>query len=191
MKKLLSELVGGVSHLQAPVKAEVLCRELCGVMARRRGKPIEFRTSSFPPGTASGLWISLGDHDLVVVEERTQPVHQIVITGHELRHMDQGHCSRHVIQGAAATRLLSHEPDLAATVESILSVAGRHSPVVAESESAEDEYVEHEKDAETFGILLATRVGLMLDGAADGEPEAHDLLADRIQMAFGYRSPRG
>ncbi|MFJ8085237.1 toxin-antitoxin system, toxin component [Streptomyces sp. NPDC096205] len=188
MKKLLSELVDGVSHLQAPVKAEVLCRELCGVMARRRGKPIEFRTSSFPPGTASGLWISLGDRDLVVVEKRTQPVHQIVITGHELRHMDQGHCSRHLVQGAAATRLLSHEPDLAATVEAILSVAGRHSPIVADqSGSPEDEYVEHEKDAERFGILLATRVGLMLDG----EPEAHDPLADRIQMAFGYRSPRG
>ncbi|MFI7322768.1 toxin-antitoxin system, toxin component [Streptomyces venezuelae] len=190
-RALLRELVEGVSHLQAPVEADELCRALCTTMARRRNREIEFRTSSFPPGTASGLWLDLGVRDVVVVEERTAPVQKVVITGHELRHMDQGHCSRHVIQGNVATRLFSYDTDLQATVNAVLAVTGHPAPATgAHRKTAVREHARHESDADHFGLLLASRVRPKLNGASCHRAVPGDLIADRIETALGYHGPR-
>lgn len=85
-------------------------------MSEHRGRRVDFRMASFPPGTASGLWLDMADRDLVVIEERTAPDHQLVILGHELWHMKAGHCSHHVDGAAVAARLLSDEADIAETV---------------------------------------------------------------------------
>lgn len=106
----------------------------------RRGRPVEFRTAAFPPGTASGLWLDMADRDLVVLEERTAPDHQLVILGHELWHMNAGHGSHHVDGGTVAARLLSEEGDLGAAVR---KVAARTRSHLAE-----------EMEAESFGLLL-------------------------------------
>ena len=92
--------------LPAPAEPADLYAALCDAMSRRRGRPVQFRTAAFPPGTASGLWLDMADQDLVVIEERTAPDHQLVILGHELWHMKAGHCGHHVEGAAVAARLL-------------------------------------------------------------------------------------
>jgi hypothetical protein len=90
MGRLCEALLAGLS-LPADADHEETHRELCAVMSGLRGRPVLFRTAVFPPGTASGLWLAFDDQDVVVVEERTAPGHQLVILGHELWHMAAGH----------------------------------------------------------------------------------------------------
>ncbi|GAA3210174.1 hypothetical protein GCM10020256_08050 [Streptomyces thermocoprophilus] len=113
-------------------------------------RPVRVRMSVFPPGTASGLWLDMADQDLVVVEERTAPEHQLVILGHELWHMQAGHGGHHVDGATVAARLLDETSDLAATVR---AVAARTRFDLAE-----------ERDAERFGLLLASKCRTWLAG---------------------------
>ncbi len=90
MARLCEALLAGLS-LPAEAGPEETHRALCVAMSGLRGRPVRFRTAVFPPGTASGLWLAFDDQDVVVVEERTAPNHQLVILGHELWHMAAGH----------------------------------------------------------------------------------------------------
>jgi hypothetical protein len=90
MARLCEALLAGLS-LPPAAGPEETHRALCAVMSTLRGRPVRFRTAVFPPGTASGLWLAFDDQDVVVVEERTAPGHQLVILGHELWHMAAGH----------------------------------------------------------------------------------------------------
>ena len=176
MRRLCGELVDELS-LPAPAEPADLYAALCDAMSRRRGRPVQFRTAAFPPGTASGLWLDMADQDLVVIEERTAPDHQLVILGHELWHMKAGHCSHHVEGAAVAARLLSDDADLQATV---LKVAARTRFDLAD-----------EQDAESFGLLLASKCRGWLAGSAMRGPVRRDGLAGRIEASLGYRGPRG
>ncbi|MEU3793658.1 toxin-antitoxin system, toxin component [Streptomyces fructofermentans] len=175
MRRLCGELVDGLS-LSAPAAAADLCTALCDAMSRRRGRPVRFRAASFPPGTASGLWLDMADQDVVVVEERTAPDHQLVILGHELWHMNAGHCGRHVAGAAVAARLLSDDADLRSAV---LAVAARTRFDLAD-----------EKEAESFGLLLASKCRGWLSGSPPRAPLGRDGLAGRIEASLGYRGPR-
>ncbi|MFF7448970.1 MULTISPECIES: toxin-antitoxin system, toxin component [unclassified Streptomyces] len=175
MRRLCGELVAEL-NLVAPARPTDLYSALCGTMSRRRGRPVHFRTAAFPPGTASGLWLDMADQDLVVVEERTAPGHQLVILGHELWHMQAGHCSHHVEGAAVAARLLSDDADLRAAV---LKVAAR-----TRFDEAE------EKEAERFGLLLASRCTTWLDGSPVRGPVRRDRLAGRIEASLGYLGPQ-
>ncbi|TPQ23270.1 toxin-antitoxin system, toxin component [Streptomyces sporangiiformans] len=176
MRRLCGELVGELS-LPAPADPADLYASLCDAMSRRRGRPVQFRTAAFPPGTASGLWLDMAEQDLVVIEERTAPDHQLVILGHELWHMNSGHCSHHVEGAAVAARLLSDDADLQATV---LKVAAR---------TRFD--LKDEQDAESFGLLLASKCRAWLAGSALRGPVRRDGVAGRIGASLGYRGPRG
>lgn len=90
MGRLCDALVGGLC-LPPTAGPEETLRALCAVMSGLRGRPVRLRTAVFPAGTASGLWLDFADQDVVVVEERTAPGHQLVILGHELWHMAAGH----------------------------------------------------------------------------------------------------
>lgn len=174
MRRLCGELVAELT-LPAPARPEDLYRALCDAMSRRRGRPVHFRTAAFPPGTASGLWLDMADQDVVVVEERTAPDHQLVILGHELWHMKAGHCSHHVEGAAVAARLLSDEADLADTVRKI----------AARTRFDEAE----EQDAESFGLLLASKCRTWLAGSSSRGPVQRDRLAGRIEASLGYLGP--
>lgn len=176
MRRLCGELVAELT-LPAPARPADLYAALCGAMSRRRGRPVHFRTAAFPVGTASGLWLDMADQDLVVVEERTAPDHQLVILGHELWHMKAGHCSHHVEGAAVAARMLSDDADLRATV---LKVAAR-----SRFDQAD------EKEAEHFGLLLASKCRTWLDGSSTRGPVQRDRLAGRIEASLGYRGPQG
>ncbi|GGZ38826.1 toxin-antitoxin system, toxin component [Streptomyces poonensis] len=176
MRRLCGELVGELS-LTAPAEPAVLRTALCDAMSRRRGRPVRHRTAPFPPGTASGLWLDMADQDLIVIEERTAPDHQLVILGHELWHMQAGHHG-HDLEGAVvAARLANDEADLRATV---LKVAARTRFDLSE-----------EQDAESFGLLLASKCRTWLAGSALRGPVQRDHLAGRIETSLGYHGPQG
>ncbi len=177
MRRLCGELVEELA-LTAPARPTELYAALCEAMSRRRGRPVLFRMAAFPPGTASGLWLDMADRDLVVVEERTAPEHQLVILGHELWHMKAGHRGHHVEGAAVAARLLDgdgtdrDEEALRATVR---AVAARSRFDLAE-----------EKEAEAFGLLLASKCRTWLAGSALRGPVQRDHLAGRIGASLGY-----
>ncbi|MDT0608720.1 toxin-antitoxin system, toxin component [Streptomyces lancefieldiae] len=177
MRRLCGELVEELT-LTAPARPVELYAALCDAMSRRRGRPVRFRMAAFPPGTASGLWLDLADQDLVVVEERTAPDHQLVILGHELWHMKAGHGGHHVDDTAVAARLLGgagadrDEDALRATVR---TVAARSRFDLAD-----------EKEAESFGLLLASKCRAWLAGSSLRGPVQRDHLAGRIGASLGY-----
>ncbi|NBM16603.1 toxin-antitoxin system, toxin component [Streptomyces sp. GC420] len=176
MRQLCGELIAEIS-LPVPAEPAALYTALCDGMSRRRGRPVRYRTAAFPPGTASGLWLDMNEQDLIVIEERTAPDHQLVILGHELWHMKAGHCTHHVDGAGVAARLLSDEADLRATV---LKVAAR-------TTFDQDE----ENQAERFGLLLASKCRAWLAGSALRGPVRRDGLAGRIETSLGYRGPQG
>ncbi|MFB7330016.1 toxin-antitoxin system, toxin component [Streptomyces adustus] len=176
MRRLCGELVAELSP-SAPLAPADLYTALCEAMSRRRGRPVRFRTAAFPAGTASGLWVDLSDQDLVVVEERTAPDHQLVILGHELWHMQAGHHGHHVDGAVVAARLLGEGADLQAVVR---RVAAR-----TRFDQAE------ERDAEAFGLLLASKCRTWLAGSALRGPVPRDHLAGRIEASLGYLGPQG
>ncbi|MDI3423308.1 toxin-antitoxin system, toxin component [Streptomyces luteolus] len=177
MRRLCADLLAGVESA-APARPQDLHAALCEAMSRRRGRPVRLRTASFPPGTASGLWLDMVDQDLIVIEERTAPDHQLVILGHELWHMEAGHASHHVEGAGVAARLLADEADLQATV---LKVAAR----------THFDHHDDESDAESFGLLLASRCRAWLIGTDQAGPAGRDRLIGRIEASLGYRRPRG
>ncbi|MFF8958416.1 toxin-antitoxin system, toxin component [Streptomyces sp. NPDC014894] len=176
MRRLCGELVAGLG-LPAPAEPADLYAALCGQMSSRRGRPVRYRTAAFPPGTASGLWLDMKDQDLIVIEERTAPDHQLVILGHELWHMNAGHCTHHVEGAAVAARLLCDEADLQATV---LKVAAR-----TRFDQSE------ENEAESFGLLLGSKCRSWLAGSTGRGPRRREGLAGRIEASLGYRGPQG
>ncbi|MEU2064812.1 toxin-antitoxin system, toxin component [Streptomyces sp. NPDC013455] len=179
MRRMCSELVGGLT-LPVPAPPDELYRALCAVMSRRRGRPVRFRTAVFPPGTASGLWLHLTDRDIVVVEERTAPGHQLVILGHELWHMHADHRGHHADGVGAATRMLCDDIDQAALQATVQRVAARTRFDVCE-----------EREAETFGLLLASKCRAYLAGSALRGPVQRDGVAGRIEASLGYPGPQG
>lgn len=179
MRRLCAELVGGLA-LPAPAEPRELYRALCEAMSRRRGRPVQFRTAAFPAGTASGLWLDMADRDLVVVEERTAPGHQLVILGHELWHMQADHSGHHVAGTGVATRLLGDDTDQAALQAAVHRVAAR-----TRFDRSE------ERDAETFGLLLASRCRTWLAGSALRAPVRRGGVAGRIEASLGYPGPQG
>ncbi|MGZ9928605.1 toxin-antitoxin system, toxin component [Streptomyces sp. NC-S4] len=188
MRKSVNGLAAGVRHLKAPVTSELLCLALCEVMSKRRKRPIEFRTTPFPPGTASGLALNLGNRDLIVVERMTAPEHQVIITGHELRHLELGHCHSAVAEGTAAARLLRHDADLDGVVSSVLAVAGRQVPSPAGQDGASVHNAQEQEDsAELFGLELAHRVRHLLDTKGVDAPD-RATTKGRIAAALSYHS---
>lgn len=176
MRRLCGELVAELA-LAAPARPDDLYGALCTAMSRRRGRPVQFRTAAFPPGTASGLWLDMVDQDLVVIEQRTAPEHQLVILGHELWHMTAGHRGHPVNGATVAARLLHDAADLQATVH---RVAARTRFDLAD-----------EKEAESFGLLLASKCRTWLTGSSPRGPWGRDGVAGRIEASLGYPGPQG
>ncbi|MET8946466.1 toxin-antitoxin system, toxin component [Streptomyces sp. NPDC004542] len=179
MRRLCGELVAELA-LPAPARPHDLYTALCDAMSRRRGRPVVFRAAGFPPGTASGLWLDMADRDLIVVEERTAPAHQLVILGHELWHMQADHSGHHVDGVGVAARLLDDAPDQDVLEATVHKVAARTRFDLAE-----------EREAETFGLLLASKCRTWLAGSSLRGPVQRDDVAGRIEASLGYLGPQG
>jgi hypothetical protein len=171
MRRQCGKLIrlSGADRLPRPVPPDGLFTALCTGMSAERGRPVQLRKAAFPAGTASGLWLAMDDRDLVVVEERTDPDHQLLILAHEFGHMVRGHGGHHLGGAAVAARLLADEGDLRETV------AG----VAARTHLGEPE----EREAEAFGLLLSTRCRALLEGRG----VRRDGPGGRIEASLGYR----
>ncbi|MER6203199.1 toxin-antitoxin system, toxin component [Streptomyces sp. NPDC001586] len=129
----------------------------------------------FPPDTVSGLWLDLGDYEVVVVEENTLHMHQMVILGHELWHRQERRSGRSG-KGAGSTvaaRALGNGNGNQRTVGDVIAdVAARTDYSVAE-----------ERRAERFGRMLAAKFRPFLLGKRAGTPP--DDVAGRIWASLG------
>ncbi|NBE54383.1 toxin-antitoxin system, toxin component [Streptomyces boluensis] len=168
MRQLCGDLTADL-EVTRPAPPEAIFTALCDHLSEKRGRPVEHRLVHFPQGLASGLWLNMEDRDLIVVEQQTGPLHQLVIFGHEVWHMTAGHCGSHTSGLNAAARLLGDETDVAAAVR---SVAAR-----TDFDRAEEE------DAERFGQQLGTTLRSLLE--PDKAPVS--ALERRIQASLGRR----
>ncbi|MFJ2604858.1 toxin [Streptomyces sp. NPDC091279] len=89
MRRLAQDLV---APLRAPVPEdpEALFSALVESVSAWRGREVVVHRTVFPPHLATGLWVERADHDLVFVDQRAAPWHQLVIFGHEVWHMHRG-----------------------------------------------------------------------------------------------------
>jgi hypothetical protein len=178
MKRLLNHLAHEAQQsLSIPTNAQDLCDTLCSVVSTRRARPLTLRIVEMPKNTGvSGLWLDMTDRDIVIVDQRADDVHRLVILGHELWHMEAGHCGNPMHGPAVAARVA-----VAARADEGEDIDWEHVLAVAARTGFEEE---DESDAETFGLLLGSRLRPWLDGAA---PLSRDEPAGRIQASLAYR----
>ncbi|MER7977502.1 MULTISPECIES: toxin-antitoxin system, toxin component [unclassified Streptomyces] len=175
MRRLVDTLVDEV-RLPVPTTPDALFGELIRAVGKGTGRELELVKERFPYGTASGLWLDLPDRDLVVVEQRATPLHQLAIFFHEVWHLETGTCASHVVGRPVAARMLSTRPDLPQLAETVRRVAAR----------SDFSRVE-EADAERFGLLAVTRFRMWLEGEDDGPSADLGEIAGRIGASLGSR----
>ncbi|MEU9300021.1 toxin-antitoxin system, toxin component [Streptomyces sp. NPDC048269] len=182
MRGLANELLAGAG-LTPPAGATEIIGALCAAYARRRGgRKIDLRFVPFPPDTASGLWLEMDDRDLLVIEERTRPEHQLVIASHELWHVDEGTCDSHGPGMAVTARLTGHHGDLAGLLRSDTGL----STVIRQAAARADHGDPAEIRAETFGLHLGKLLKPYLPPPREEQfPEA----IERIKTSLGWGRP--
>ncbi len=150
---------------------------ICAHLTQSSGREVRLMLEEFPSGTVSGLWIDLGDYEVVAVEKNTLPMHQMVILGHELWHRkearDAGPSGGSSAEAGppAAARLLGEHWSLG---DAVGHVATR---------TAYD--LDEERRAERFGRLLAARFRPFLLGSRSRT--ASDERTGRIWTSLGGR----
>ncbi|MET7984343.1 MULTISPECIES: toxin-antitoxin system, toxin component [unclassified Streptomyces] len=174
-------------RIDTPVDMRELAEALCAEVGRRRGgRPVQLRFERFPDEIeVTGLWMEFSDFDLVVVEERAETVQQLVILGHELWHMKEGHRDHHVDGATAVARA-------ALSDRSGWSEPGPRAPFrqeVARSVAARDGSRQaDEARAEAFGLQLASVFRSWVTGP--GDSTAVDPVGRAIETSLGYRRPQ-
>ncbi|MFJ3826613.1 toxin-antitoxin system, toxin component [Streptomyces sp. NPDC090046] len=183
MRRLASALLEE-ARLTPPAEAREIIGALCAAYAGRRGgdRKVDVHFTSFPPDTASGLWLELDDVDLIVVEQHTRPEHQLVIACHELWHLDEGTCDSVGPGMLVAARLAGHPGRLA---ELLASDSGLEA-VVRQAAARADQGDPAEIRAETFGLHLGNTLRSYLPSPREQQlPEA----IERIKSSLGWGSP--
>ncbi|MFB7029944.1 MULTISPECIES: toxin-antitoxin system, toxin component [unclassified Streptomyces] len=166
MKRHRDELITGLPQ-PVPHDPVELLKAVCASARKSNGREVSLMLEEFPPDTVTGLWVDMGDYDLIAVEANTSPLHQVVILGHELWHLKEGHCGH---GGAAvAARALGERWSLDEAVARV--AAARTEPDL-----------EEERRAERFGRMLAARCRTFLQGRHAASPSAG--VAGRIWTSF-------
>ncbi|WNZ14880.1 toxin [Streptomyces sp. 11x1] len=178
MKKFLNALTAAASdRLSRPTEPQVLMRALCSIMSERLDRPVDLKIVAFPHASgASGLTINFEDgRALVLVEERTDSEHQLVILGHELWHLQHGHCG-HAADGLiVAARALAADDEL--PWDKLFSM-------VARSPSHNTD----EADADDFGLLLSVKFRHWLTGPYASGPVTQATVEGRIGACLNPRT---
>ena len=180
MRNLIGRLVEGLG-LPVPTDPDRLFTALLAALSEMRGREVLLVKEEFPHQTASGLWLDLPDHDLIVVDKRATSLHQLAIFFHEVWHMLKGDCGNHPVGRTVAARMLSTRGDLPALQETVRRVAAR-----TEFNRRE------EADAERFGLLAVTRFRVWIEGDPNDTATATDRgqIAGRIGASLGHRRPQ-
>ncbi|QDY79850.1 hypothetical protein [Streptomyces qinzhouensis] len=196
MRELRDDLVRALERAR-PEGAQEVFDALCDRLGERRGRPVVLRLVEFPPGTASGLYLDLGDRDVICVQTNTHPLHQLVIFGHEVWHMVAGHGGRDPAQPAPgshrdpdpgrpegrAGRVITVPARLPVTTDVPAEAGVAHSAV--QSLAARTDFRQREEaEAETFGLELGSHLRIWLDGRRAEPPRSG--LAGRIQTSLGH-----
>jgi hypothetical protein len=171
MRRLIDHVVGNLG-LPIPTEPDVLFAALIREVGKIRQREIRLLKEPFPPQTASGLWLRLETYDLVVVDSRATPLHQLAILGHELGHMLLGKCGQHDAAQAVAGQLKSTRGG----IDEALEVAAR---------TRFDD--EDERRAETFALIAVTQTRQYLEGTPFTAPHG---IAGRIGKSLGHRRPQ-
>ncbi|MFD2120233.1 hypothetical protein ACFSNO_12325 [Streptomyces cirratus] len=80
MKKHRDELFAGVAG-SSPTTPVELFRALCAYVTQTGEREVRLMLEPFPPDTVSGLWLDMGDFEVIAVEKNTSSLHQMVIVG--------------------------------------------------------------------------------------------------------------
>lgn len=185
MRSLADDLLAA-ARLAAPADAAAIIGALCAAYGRRRGgdRRVDFHFASFPPDTASGLWLEMDECDLIVIEERTRPEHQLVIACHELWHVDEGSCHTLGPGMVVAARLAGQHGDLAELLRSDPDTG--LSGVIRQAAARADHEDPAEIRAEIFGLHLGKLLRRYLPPPrAEQFPEA----IERISTSLGWGRP--
>ncbi|MFV0136175.1 toxin [Streptomyces sp. HMX87] len=168
MRRLADALIDPI-RVPIPADPEVLFEALVESVAAWRGREIVVRRETFPPHTASGLWLEGETHDVVVVDRRAAVWHQIVILCHEVWHMNR------------------RQADAPAPP----AAPGAPRPVAARTDFS----LAEEQEADRFGMLMGRRLRTWLEASEDSVYAARGNdtqgLAGRIGAALNYRGTRG
>ncbi|MGX2992794.1 toxin-antitoxin system, toxin component [Streptomyces sp. JNUCC 64] len=183
MRRLATSLADAVAErdLGTPVTAPALCAALCEVTAARRGRPITLRFERFPDAAGvTGLMLSFDDYDMVLVEQRHDPVQQVVVVGHELWHLTQGH-------GRPAGHPVTAADVLPAGTPSRAGPGGRWTGMLRSFAARSHCHDAHERDAESFGLLLGSRLRGLIEDPHHRRTARRDGVSHRIQASLGVR----
>ncbi|MCX4904693.1 toxin-antitoxin system, toxin component [Streptomyces sp. NBC_00878] len=175
MRDLIGQLTDRL-RLPVPADPDQLFAALLAIVSEMRGREVQLLMEAFPHQTASGLWLDLPEFDLIVVDKRATPLHQLAIFFHEVWHMLKGDCGNHAVGRTVATRMLSTRADLPELPDTVRKVAAR-----TEFKRRE------EADAERFGLLAVTRFRVWLEGEPDREATDRGQIAGRIGASLGQR----
>lgn len=204
MRRLGSRLLAA---LDVPDSDDTLLPAVGEAVTRVRGRPVRLHAVAFPPELASGLWIDRAGQDVIAYERNTDLDHQLVIIGHEVWHMFEGHCGSLTAHGPAASRALGEGmPDaLRELVAGICDDGSAGTPgeermdlglhVALRADAQADDpagdpagdpaVVRQEEEAEFFGYRFATSVREALAEARSlADPER---LEGRIQVSLVHR----
>ncbi|MEU7601600.1 toxin-antitoxin system, toxin component [Streptomyces sp. NPDC040724] len=186
MRRLGGDLLAD-ARLSPPACAAEIIGALCTAYGRRRGgRKVDFRFASFPPDTASGLWLEMDARDLLVIEEHTRPEHQLVIACHELWHVDEGTCDSHGPGMAVAARLTGdagHTDGRRGGLTELLQSDTGLGTVVRQAAARADREDPAEIRAEIFGLYLGKLLKPYLPPPAEEQvPEA----IERIKTSLGW-----
>ncbi|QLJ00692.1 toxin-antitoxin system, toxin component [Streptomyces sp. NEAU-sy36] len=194
MRRLGSRLFAA---LDVPGGDDTLLPAVGRAVTQVRGRPVRLHAVAFPPELASGLWIDRAGQDVIAYERNTDLDHQLVIIGHEVWHMFEGHCGSLTAHGPAASRALGDGmPDaLRDLVAGVCDEGGDGSAATPGERMdlgfhialrADDPaVVRQEEEAEFFGYRFATGVREALAEARSlADPER---LEGRIRVSLVHR----
>lgn len=184
MKRLSAQLVTGLARTAPCDGDDGVFDPLCRVLGGLRGRPVVLKWTRFPPETASGMWVELPELDVLAIRDDTADVeHALVIWGHEVWHMMEGHRAAHTPEEPAATRSRAVP---GAVVEQVVSALlavpdARLGGVDGDLKYAArtDFHAVQETEAERFGLEFTTEMR--------GYLRRPDLLevAGRIEKSLG------
>ncbi|WP_424216696.1 toxin-antitoxin system, toxin component (plasmid) [Streptomyces sp. BI20] len=169
--ELRDEILAGLDPV--PTGMEELTAALIDYAARVLGRPVHLRYVPMEGGV-SGLTVEADTFAAILVEAGTTEQHQLVIIGHELAHLLEGHCS-HTAPQDAVRAALDDAPDLERP-DGQLAVAARH-----EFDDEKEEF------AETLALYLSAALRPYL---AEGATPAAGGVAERVQASLGHRRGR-
>ncbi|MET7981898.1 MULTISPECIES: toxin-antitoxin system, toxin component [unclassified Streptomyces] len=172
MRKLIGQLTDGLV-LPVPADPDALFAALIDRASVIRGRQVILLKEEFPHRTATGLWLDMPEHDIILVDRRAAPVHKLAIICHEIWHMIKGDCGHHADGVPAAARTLSDRADFQQAARTVAARTEFHARA--------------EQDAETFALRAVTQLRVWLEGDPGSPSGDRTEIADRIGASLGHR----